>query len=170
MLCYRCATVCEWLMNRRHPVRLWRCESMLTGGYNKLYIQSIYHSVSSIAAIVAAILQVLASPGCWPAAPQSQQLSLPLILFTSPTMALVSSWMMLFSPSFWLPLKALFNASSLLFCSTDTQLQNIWNYQTTVIRRSQCGWLSAAHIWHSASSSAWKWYVRSSEGKRNNTL
>lgn len=31
---------------------------------------------------------------------------------------------------------------------------------------SRCGWLSAAHIWHSASSSAWKWYVRSSGGKQ----
>ena len=56
-------------------------------------------------------------------APQSQQTSLPVILLTSPRMALVSSWTMLFSPTCWSPLKALFSASSLLFCSTEIQLQ-----------------------------------------------
>ena len=38
-------------------------------------------------------------------------------------MALVSSCTMLFSPSSWSPLNALFSASSLLFCSTDIQLE-----------------------------------------------
>lgn len=47
---------------------------------------------------------------------------------------------MLFSPSSWSPLNALFKASSLLFCSTDTQLETAahqrkvrwrWGYMTT---------------------------------------
>lgn len=54
--------------------------------------------------------------GGWsPGAPQSQHMSLPVILWTSEMMSLVSSWTMLFSPVLSSPLNALFSASSLLF-------------------------------------------------------
>lgn len=56
-------------------------------------------------------------------APQSQHTSFPVILLTSPRIALVSSCTMLFSPTCWSPLKAWFNASSLLFWSTEIQLE-----------------------------------------------
>ncbi len=47
-------------------------------------------------------------PGHSLGAPQSQQTSFPAIRLTSPRMALVSSCTMLFSPTCWSPLKALF--------------------------------------------------------------
>lgn len=77
-------------------------------------------------------------------APQSQHTSLPLIFFTSPTMALVSSRTMLFSPSFWSSLKALFSASSLLFWSTETHLKQ--KIHTSRSKKGHNNYIS--QIWH----------------------
>lgn len=79
-------------------------------------------------------------------APQSQQTSLPLILLTSLTMALVSACTMLFSPpSSWSPLKALFSASSLLFCRTEIHLKTQAGPTETT---SKLGGQSVRPKWH----------------------
>lgn len=59
----------------------------------------------------------------WPGAPQSAQASLPDICRSSAIMARESSWSPLSWTWSWSPPNAVFRASSLLFCSTETQLQ-----------------------------------------------
>lgn len=74
------------------------------------------------------ILQSASMTGS-PGAPQSAQASLPGICRSSAMIARDSSWRPLSWRWSWSPPSAVFRASSLLFCSTDTQLKHRYTYR-----------------------------------------